>query len=282
MTQLAGALFLCSILGYGVAAVLYAWGLTRHREEAVQGAFAALFVAALNHTVVGVLHVAEFRRLPLGGGGDDPAAGAWDHPFALIASLLVVSVVAAGIARSKVRVIGAFVAPVALGLSLGALLVGEMGSGAAFLPSGLASTWLPVHTLANYSSLAFFSLAFASGIVYLIQHGRLKTKALPIRQSGKLRLPSLEMLDTVNRTGFALGLGFLTIGIVSGTFWAVAGAAEGADLRPKVVATLGIWLLYALGWQARSLLGWGGRRAAWIAIIGFVGLIASVVGVAHS
>ena len=119
-------------------------------------------------------------------------------------------------------------------------------------------------------------------MAYLLQHGRLKNKDVTLGDVDRLRLPSLAILDATNRRGFVLGLIFLTVGIVSGTFWVVGGVAEGLDVRPKMVVTLVLWLLYALGWQARTLLGWGGRKAAWIAIVGFVGFLLSVVGVAHA
>ncbi len=280
MIEAAGLLYLAALVGYGATTTLYAASLTLDRRPLAAWAFGVLAAAAGAHLATVGLHLAETGRPPLGVAVADTAAGGWDHPMATLAWLFAAVTVGAGAARPSVRVLGAFIAPVALGLALGALLIGD-GTAAGFLPSALQSAWLPVHTTANYASLALFALAFGSGVVYLVQHGRLKRKALPLPAEGTVRLPSLEVLDTVNRRGFALGLAFLTLGILSGTFWAVGGAAEGIDLRPKVVVTLGLWLLYALAWQARSLLGWGGRKAAWIAIVGFAGLLVSVTFVAH-
>jgi len=280
MTEAAGLLYLFALIGYGAVTVLYAAGLTLDRKEFLTWAFGLLAAAAFAHLGTIGLHLLETGRPPLGTVVADASIGGWDNPMSSMAWLISAVTVGFGAARPSVRLLGAFIAPVSLGLALGGLLVGHP-SASAFLPEALKSAWLPVHTLANYASLAAFGLAFGSGIVYLVQHRRLKRKAIPSGTAGAVRLPSLQTLDRVNHRGFALGLAFLTLGIVSGTFWAIGGAAEGVDLRPKVVTTLGLWLLYALAWQARSLLGWGGRKAAWIAIVGFMGLIVSVTFVAH-
>ena len=184
-----------------------------------------------------------------------------------------------GLARPTTRIANAFLAPVAFGLILCGLLQQDTPRTTALLPDAMASSWVVVHMLASYASLCLFALAFGAGVVYLLQDFRLKQKK--ISGADGLRLPPLEVLDQVVQSGFAGGVGFLTMGILFGTFWAVSEGAEGLGLRPKVVATAALWLLYAVGWQARSLLGWGGRRTAWIAIVGFVGVVASVVGVAH-
>jgi ABC-type transport system involved in cytochrome c biogenesis permease subunit len=278
--EAAGLLYLTALMGYGAVTVLYAVGLTLDRREFAAWAFGLLAVVSAAHLGTLGLHLASTGRPPLGLVVSEVVAGGWDNPLATMAWLLSAVTVGVGLARRSVRVVGAFIAPVSLGLALVGLLVDTTNS-AAFLPEVLSSAWLPVHTLANYASLSLFALAFASGVVYLVQDGRLKRKAILTTQPGMLKLPALEVLDRVNHRGFALGLAFLTLGILSGTFWAVGGAAEGVDLRPKVVVTLGLWLLYALAWPARALLGWGGRRAAWIAIVGFAGLLVSVTFVAH-
>lgn len=276
----AALLFLLALACYGASTILYALGLTGDRLSLVRAGFFLLLGAVVAHSVVVVLHLASTGQLPLGPHAGD-AQGAWDHPMATLGWLGAGAAVVMGLKREKTRVVGAFLAPLALGLALGGMLVGQ--NPAAFLPEELASAWLPFHTVSNYASLTLFALAFGCGVVYLIQHARLKNKRLPVAASDQgLRLPSLEVLDRLNRRSFTLGLAFLTIGILTGTLWAIHGAAEGVNLRPKAVVTVGLWLLYALAWQARSLLGWGGRKAAWIAIVGFIGVIVSVVGVAHA
>ncbi len=135
-----------------------------------------------------------------------------------------------------------------------------------------------MHTIGTYGALAMFSLAFAAGIGYLLQAHRLKSKMI---DPPGVRLPPLTSLDAVNTWAFSAGLALLAVGIVSGTFWAATPAADEMTIRPKAIVTVAIWVLYAVGWQARWLLGWDGRRTAWVSILGFVGLCVSVLGVAH-
>jgi len=281
MLSLAGALFLCTILGYAAASGAYVAGLARRDARLLRVAWFLLLLALAAHSAVLVLHVAQIHRLPLGPPGGGAALGAWDHAFSSAAWLLAAALSGSGVGWPRTRVIGAFLTPVMLALTLGALLTGERHEMAAFLPDLLASAWFPIHALASYGSLALFALAFGGGIVYLLQDARLKRRELPT--AGGLPLPSLETLDAVNLRSVVGGLVLLSLGIVTGTFWAVqAGPVDGIDLRPKVVMTLGLWMLYLLAWQARSVLGWRGRRSAWAAILGFLLLLLSFVGVAHT
>ncbi len=277
MTGTIQLFFFACVLGYGTVAALYALGYTLGRGNAPTWAWRALAATAAVHGLVLLLHGVEVGHLPLGGA---ESVGAWDHPFPTLAWLLAVVAAGAGLFRPATRILGAFVAPIIFGLVLGGLLVADPDDVSTLLPDAMASAWIRMHTLSIYVSVGLFALAFGSGIAYLSQDRALRKKQLP--GQGRLRLPPLGVLDSINHWGFAAGLIGLSIGIATGTFFAISGGANGVDLRPKVVATLGLWMLYALGWQARFMLGWGGRKAAWVAIVGFVGLIASAVGIGHA
>jgi ABC-type transport system involved in cytochrome c biogenesis permease subunit len=72
------------------------------------------------------------------------------------------------------------------------------------------------------------------------------------------------------------GFPFLTIGIVLGTVSAAWVHGLGWLWQPTpVVATL-TWVIYALALALRGAGRWGGRRAAYLAVLGFVGLVATV------
>ena len=274
-----GPLFLLAIAGYAVVSALYAAGLAKGNPRLGDAAWYSLGAAHVAHTLVLLLHLGTQGRLPLGAPGGAVAAGAWDDPLPTIAWALLVVCAAVGFARPRNRVLGAFVAPVSLGLTLGGLLIGDQRPVQSMLPAALESMWFPVHTLGTYGGLALFSLAFAAAIGYLLQAHRLKRK---IVDPPGVKLPPLNSLDTVNAWAFTGGLAFLALGIVSGTFWAATGAAESMEIRPKAAVTVAIWVLYAVGWQGRQLLGWDGRRTAWLSILGFIGLCLSVLGVAHA
>ncbi len=279
LEAIGGPLFLFAIVGYAVVSALYAAGLAKGNPRLGQKAWFGLGAAHLGHTGIILFHVLRFHRLPLGAPSGSMSPGPWDDPLPTLAWVLLAVTGVVGFVRPGNRVLGAFVAPAALGLTLGGLLSGNTRPVQSMLPDALGSVWFPVHTIGTYGALAMFSLAFAAGIGYLLQAHRLKSKMV---DPPGVRLPPLNSLDTVNTWAFSAGLALLAVGIVSGTFWAATPAADDMSIRPKAIVTVAIWVLYAVGWQGRWLLGWDGRRTAWVSILGFIGLCISVLGVAHA
>jgi len=83
-----------------------------------------------------------------------------------------------------------------------------------------------------------------------------------------------------------MGLGFvaLTAGISVGALWSMGVVGEGVtatgfSLDLTVVATLLVWVWYAVGLYLRLVIGWQGRLAALFSVGGFGGIV-SLVGVA--
>ncbi|MBN93259.1 MAG: hypothetical protein CL928_04195 [Deltaproteobacteria bacterium] len=264
---LTALLFVVTLLGYGAVTGLFAASLSLSRTVLPGWPSRTLLGAFGMHTLVAASAI-------LGLGAADAGARVWDHAFVTLAWGLMAVVIALGFWRPKTRVLGAFLAPVALGLCLAAVLAPRSAQVVAFLPDGPGPAWLPIHLSANIGSMALFALAFGAGLAYLLQDARLKKKR--IAGGGGVRLPPLEVLGGLVHSGFGAGLACLSLVIVSGAFLAVADDVDGDQFRPKVIATLALWLFYALGWQARHLLGWRGRKAAWIAILGFLGFLALV------
>jgi cytochrome c-type biogenesis protein CcsB len=175
--------------------------------------------------------------------------------------------------RYPIRVLGALVAPLA------ALMV----YGAIVLPQGQAHTispllcgfWLTAHiglTLAGYAAL---TLNFLGGVFYLIQERQLKAKRFGFFYR---RLPSLSQLDTLNYWCLTIGFPLFTGGIVSGSLYAQHTLGRFWSWDPKEVLTLIAWLIYAVLLHERLAVGWRGRRAAWLAVLGFLVLLITFVG----
>jgi len=268
-------LFLTGLAVCALASVLYMVGLSSARPRWVRGGFTALGTGFVAWTVALLLHTGAVGRLPLGG----PDGGPWDHPMTATGWALLAGVVAVGIRRPATRVMGAFIAPLALCLAAGAVVLEEAGSVHALMPDAVASSWFPVHIGSIYLSISMFAIAFGASVVYLMQHRRLKSKRLA--REGALPLPSLEAADRVAQRAFVGGLVALTVGILAGVLWYAGDRQLGLDLRGKVLVTVGVWFVYLVGWQARGLLGWTQRRTAWIAVVGFIVLLVSAAGVRH-
>jgi ABC-type transport system involved in cytochrome c biogenesis permease subunit len=158
------------------------------------------------------------------------------------------------------------VSPLAFLLSLSSYIV---FSGAQTLPDELQTAWLPAHVAPAFLGYAMFAVAFCVSLVYLLQERQVKTK-----RRGAFRLPSLETLDDLNYRCVAWGFALFTIGIVTGSLLAKAMWGTFWSWEPVQILSVLAWLLYALLLQTRSV-GWRGRRAATLTIVGFGLLVVS-------
>lgn len=175
--------------------------------------------------------------------------------------------------RYKVGLFGSFIMPVVLALMLAAALFSRELKP---LSPVLQSNWLVVHTALAFLANAAFALAFAIGVMYLVQEHYVKSKHL-----GGLfqRLPSIQSLDWINYRLITVGFPLFTLAIITGSLW--ANSAWGSYWRwdPREVWSLITWLLYAIILHARLISGWRGRRAAVLSIIGFVSILVAFFGV---
>ncbi len=139
----------------------------------------------------------------------------------------------------------------------------------------LKTFWLTIHiclTLMGYAALA---LACLGGILYLIQERQIKGKRFGFFYR---RLPSLSQLDTLNYWCLTIGFPLLTAGIISGSLYAQHTLGRFWSWDPKEILTIIAWLIYAVLLHERLAVGWRGRRAALLAICGFLVLIFTFVG----
>ena len=175
--------------------------------------------------------------------------------------------------KYNIRVLGVFVAPVALVFAVcSAFLPGHLRPLAPVLNSG----WLPVHTLLLFFGYAVFAVAFGAGIMYLLMERELKAKRMgPVFR----RLPSLDILDDINNRCLKIGFPLLTLGIITGSIWAEFAWGSYWSWDPKEVWSLITWLLYAALLHGRMTVGWRGRKAAILAIVGFCSVLFTFLGV---
>lgn len=175
--------------------------------------------------------------------------------------------------RYKVEMLGAFVSPLALLLVIGAAALPKE---ILPLPPALRSWWLPIHVTFAFLGDAIFALAFCAGVVYLIQERLVKSKRVGALSG---RLPSLEVLDEVNYRALTIGFPLLTIGIVTGAVWAEYAWGSYWSWDPKETWSLITWLLYAALLHQRLMIGWRGKKAAIMAIVGFGAVLFTFLGV---
>lgn len=175
--------------------------------------------------------------------------------------------------RYGLRVLGAFVAPLAFAFNVfAAFLPGEVRA----LAPALNSYWLPVHVILLFFGNAVFAVAFGAAIMFLLMEKELKRKKL-----GAIfkRLPSLNVLDEINYRCLTIGFPLLTLGIITGSIWAEYAWGSYWSWDPKEVWSLITWLLYAALLHGRLTVGWRGRKAAILAIAGFCAILFTFLGV---
>jgi cytochrome c-type biogenesis protein CcsB len=169
---------------------------------------------------------------------------------------------------------GAIAAPVATVVMLYSSTLSQEVHGP--LVPFMKSWWLPIHVLLALAGNGVFAVMAMAGLMYLLQERFIKGKKLG--RFYKL-LPSLETLDTINRHGLPFGFFLLTVGIISGAIWAANVWGDYWTWDPKETWSLITWLAYAAMAHQRVVLGWRGKKAAWMAILGFILVMFTFIGV---
>jgi cytochrome c-type biogenesis protein CcsB len=175
--------------------------------------------------------------------------------------------------KYRVDVLAAFISPMAAVLIILASLFPKE-----ILPVApvLNSFWLPIHVTLAFIGDAMFALAFAAGVMYLIQERQIKSKKIgPFYY----RLPALKVLDDLSYRCLTLGFPLLTLGIITGSVWAESAWGSYWSWDAKETWSLITWFLYAALLHGRLTVGWRGRRAAIFAIVGFAVLVFTFLGV---
>ena len=251
---------------YGVACIAYLLCLFRSSVRTSLWASRSLLGGFIAHFLSTVHLASQARHLPLTNMQESLS----------FFSLAVVGAFLFFERRYKVTTLGSFVTPVALVmLSISSALHGEVRQ----LPPVLQSNWFWIHASLAFFSYAAFTIAFGVAVVYLIQRFLLKNKHF-----GGLfqKLPSLETLDEISYRCLATGFPLLTVAIISGAIWSEKAMGSYWVWDPKQTWSLITWLIYAALLHGRLTIGWRGKRAAVLSIIGFIVLLVTFFGMKHS
>ncbi len=259
---------------YAAALVAYALHFTRRQATVGRTATTLLVFAALAHTFVIGMQTMEVGHVPFA------------NASAATSTLRPAPRARLSLRRDDDRRAGdGRLHPAAAG--------GAAGRFPAFRPGHeerAALLWGPLFNL-HVSSLLFayasFALACVIGITYVLLFKEIKAKHLGFFYT---RLPSLQVLDSMNQRAIVVGWVFLTIGIVVGAVWTaqVRGTAPG-DPRvqamslqdPKILVALVSWAIYSFEAFAARRIGWGGRRTAYLSALGFVIVLLNLVPISY-
>ncbi|MDQ6932942.1 MAG: c-type cytochrome biogenesis protein CcsB [Candidatus Eremiobacteraeota bacterium] len=92
-------------------------------------------------------------------------------------------------------------------------------------------------------------------------------------------LPTLAKLDVLIYRIIAVGLPLLTVGIITGAWWAKEAWGAYWQWDPKETAALFSWIVYAMYMHLHTRGAWRGMRSAWVSVFGFLSIIFCYLGV---
>ena len=92
-------------------------------------------------------------------------------------------------------------------------------------------------------------------------------------------LPSLAKLDILTYRVVSVGLPLLTVGIITGAWWAKEAWGAYWQWDPKETAALASWIIYALYMHLHTRSAWRGPRSAWMSVLGFISIMFCYLGV---
>ena len=177
--------------------------------------------------------------------------------------------------RFNLKVLGIYAAPlVAIVMIISMRLPAE---GTVVQAKTLFSNiWLVSHVVIIFVGEAAFALACGAGLLYILQERAIKTKHHGFFFK---RLPALELLDNTGYACIVVGFSLLTLGLITGFVYAKSIWGSFWSWDPKEVWSGIAWLIYAALLHGRLALGWRGRKAAIMSIIGFGVLLFTFLGV---
>lgn len=217
----------------------------------------------------------------------------WFESFSLFAFVIGLTFVAVQIIY-RLHALGVFVATllwVVLSFSLSYPLFGSWDQLQGFdqvwaaiqnsrripqLMPALQSIWMAIHVPTMFVSYSAFAVAFAIGIVYLIQERHLKSKK---SDEFSESLPALEPLDRMIYRMIGWGFPILTLGVILGARWAYDAWGRYWGWDAKETWALITWFTYAIYLHMRLVMSWRGRKTVILSMIGFGVVMFTYIGV---
>jgi ABC-type uncharacterized transport system permease subunit len=258
---------------YTAAMAAYAWHFAQRNPAVGRAATTLLVAGALAHTfVIGMLTM-EIGQVPMAGATSAISTFVW---------LLALSYLYTEMTTDE-RAMGVFILPL-LVLLQAIPAIRPIETRATVLQGPLFG----VHVSSLLFAYASFALACVIGITYVLLFKEIKAKHLGFFYA---RLPSLQVLDHMNQRAIMIGWIFLTVGMIVGVIFTVQarGGYGAGDPRiqamslqdPKIFVALVCWVVYSFELFGARRIGWGGRRTAYLSLVGFVIVLLNFVPISY-
>src|SRR4249920_1267307 len=257
---------------YALALVAYIWHFAQRQPSSGHAATTLLVAGVLSHTFVIGMQTMQAGQVPMTTAASAISATVWVLLLAYLYTEMT----------TDERAMGAFILPLAVALQAIPAFKPALEDRAAVLQGPLFS----VHVLSLLFAYASFALACVIGITYVLLFKEIKAKHLGFFYA---RLPSLQVLDSMNQRAIVIGWIFLSIGMVAGVVWTAQARAYGPAPQfqamslqdPKIFVALVCWAVYSFEVFAARRIGWGGRRTAYLSALGFAIVLLNFVPVSY-
>ena len=196
----------------------------------------------------------------------------WGNMYEFTLALTFASVTAFLVlmTRQRARFLGVFLmAPVVLALGLAVLVLYVP---AAPLMPALHSYWLAIHVTAAIVASGVFIVGTAATVMFLIadRYALASAAGKPVRFTALARMmPDRDVLDRTAYRAYAFAFPIWTFAVIAGAIWAEYAWGHYWQWDPKETWAFITWVVYAGYLHARATAGWRGRKAAYIAMLGF-------------
>ncbi len=181
--------------------------------------------------------------------------------FAVIAFLSLES-------KSRKSALGAFVFPLAFITTVPSVIL--FGNFTTTDPV-IARPLILTHIALIFLGQGFFFVAFVSAVLYLIRERRIKQGNLLENSDDFLPITSL---DRIQHISLLYGFPLATLGLALGFFSASQIWGPDWSLGTKETLSVATWLIYAILINGRFAYGWKGRKSSFMAIAGFIAVVA--------
>lgn len=262
MLKVGVTFFWISVTLYAISAFLYICSLV-FKKDWLKIATLIAFAGLISHSVAIVLHWIASGHGPYIGMYEIISSNVW---------LGVAIFLGVQYWFRKARVAGAIVMPLSfLLMGLGA----TSPKGIEPLPPALQSYWLIIHVTFAKLSYGSFLVATALAVLFILKGRKLEKGA---SSDFYERLPSLELLDDLSFRLITSGFVFLAIMIVTGSIWANKAWGRYWGWDPIETWSLITWLVYGIYLHLRVVMGWRGRKSAWLIIVALCFLLFTLFG----
>lgn len=173
---------------------------------------------------------------------------------------------------------GLFVLPLVLGLCILAVFLpakapvnGEGGLAAIFHGERF---WGMIHGILILFASVGVCIGCIASVMYLVQVHRLKAKIAP---SQGMKMLSLERIESMNRRAILCAFPLLTAGLIVGGLLLWHQQDSWVWDSPKILSTIGLWIVFAILLYLRYGAHVRGRRVALWTLAAFVLLVVALV-----